>query len=309
MAGYIAGVLCRELTHQDWCVSIHGMDVKRPLYKYDKAEFRVMDINDPALGEWVRELRPEIFIHLAFIVDPIPDEKKMHMVNVHGTRHALEAAAAGGCRQVVVASSGTAYGVWPDNPVPLREDSPIRPHPRFQYANDKSQVEFICREFMAAHPETIVSVIRPCVVYGPLVNNYLSRLLTALPLIVGIREFDPPLQFIHEDDVAGGIIAIIEKEARGAFNFAPPDTIRVREAVAMTRKPALYLPAKLAEVLIGFSWKLQLPFLKVPASFLDFLRYPWVLESSRLREEVGYKFKYSTRETVEIMLRAKGVIE
>ena len=308
MGGYIAGVLCRELTHVDWCGRVYGMDVKKPLAKFGKAEFRQMDINDPELVSWVAELKPDIFIHLAFIVDPIPDEAKMNRVNVEGTRNALAAAVAGGSRQVLVASSGTAYGVWPDNPVPLTEASAIRPHPTFKYARDKSEVEFLCREFMAQHPEVLMSVIRPCVVYGPLVNNYLSNLLTGLPLIMGIRGYDPPLQFIHEDDVAGGIIALLEREARGPFNFAPPDTLTVREAVALTKKPALYLPEKLAEVLIDASWRLQLPLLKAPPSFVDFLRYPWVLDSTRLRDEVGYKFRYSTRETVEIMLRAKGVI-
>jgi UDP-glucose 4-epimerase len=308
LGGYLAGVLCRELEHRDWCGRIYGMDVKAPLSKYAKAEFRKMDINAPELAAWVGELKPDIFIHLAFIVDPIPDEKLMEKVNVEGTRSALAAAAGAGCRQVLVASSGTAYGVWPDNPVPLREDSPIRAHPTFKYANDKSTVERLCREFGEAHPEVILSVIRPAVVYGPLVNNYLSALLTSMPIIMGIREYAPPLQFIHEDDVAGAIIMILEKEGRGPFNLAPPDTVRVREAVALTKKPALYLPGKLAELLIDVSWRLRLPFLNAPPSFVDFLRYPWVLDSTRLRDELGYVFRYSTRETLEIMLRAKKVI-
>ena len=95
----------------------------------------------------------------------------MHRINVGGTRSVLEAASQAGTPQVLVASSGTAYGAWPDNPVPLKEDHPIRPHPHFCYANDKSQVEFLCRDFMKNHPDIITGIIRPCVVYGRLVNN------------------------------------------------------------------------------------------------------------------------------------------
>jgi len=307
MGGYIAGVLCRRLSHTAWCERFYGMDVKAPLAKYDQGEFRKMDINAPALVEWVREIKPDVLIHLAFIVDPIPDDALMHRVNVDGTKNALRAAAEAGVPQVLVASSGTAYGVWPDNPVPLKETDEIRPHPTFTYANDKSQVEFLCRDFMREHPDVVMAVIRPCVVYGPLVNNYLSGLLT-IPIVTGPRDHNPPLQFVHEEDVAGAIVAILEKGARGAFNIAPPDTITLHEAMAMTRRPSVFLPDWLLTALVKIAWKLQLPLVRAPHSLLDFMRWPWVLDSTRLREEVGYRFRYSTRETVEIMLRAKKIL-
>ncbi len=308
MGGYIAGRLCALLDRTDWCESVHGMDVKKPLYKWEKAEFRKMDINSPGLIDWIGELKPDVVAHLAFIVDPIPDEKLMERVNVDGTRNALEACARAGVPKALVASSGTAYGAWPDNPTPLTEDDPIRPHPGFKYANDKSRVEFICREFMDAHPETIMSVIRPCVVYGPLVNNYLSALLT-MPVVTGPSHYNPPLQFVHEDDVARAIVTIIEKDGRGPYNVAPPDYIRLREAMKLTGRPSIRLPERGLEIMLGISWRLGLPLVNAPPSLLDFLRYPWVMDSSRLQKELGFEFRYSTRETVEIMLRAKGVIE
>ncbi len=308
MGGYLAGVLCRELERLDWVESIHGMDVKKPLYKFRRAEFRTMDINSPDLVSWVRELRPDVFIHLAFIVDPVPDEDLMRRVNVEGTRNALAAAEASGAAKVMVASSGTAYGVWPDNPVPLKETDAIRAHPTFRYANDKSQVESLCAEWGKAHPDVIMSVIRPCVVYGPLVNNYLSNLFN-MAVVTVLKDYNPPLQFVHEDDVAGAIVAILEKEGKGAFNVAPSDYVTVRESVEISGKPSIFLPEWVIEPLVKLSWKLQLPILKAPPSFLDFMRYPWVMSNERLTGELGYEFRYSTRETLEIMLRAKGIIE
>ncbi len=308
MGGYIAGALCKRLDHLDWCQRVFGMDVKKPLYKFDKAEFREMDINDPGLVEWVCEIRPDMFVHLAFIVDPIPDEALMEKVNVQGTRNALRAAAEAKVPQVLVASSGTAYGVWPDNPVPLKESDPIRPHPTFKYANDKSQVEFICQEFIKEHPDTITSIIRPCVVYGPLVNNYLGDLLTMLVPVVP-RGYNPPLQFVHEDDVARAIIAILEKQGKGPFNVAPPDAVTLQEAVELTQRFSVRLPLALLKRLVGLAWRLQLPVMKAPPSLLDFMRWPWVLDSTRLREELGFGFRYSSKETLEILLRAKRVLE
>jgi len=307
MGGYIASRLCTRLDHLDWCDSFHGMDVKKPLYKWDKGEFRKMDINSPDLAEWVKEISPDVLIHLAFIVDPIPDEDLMHRINVDGTKNALDAALAGGVSQLMVASSGTAYGVWPDNPVPLTEADPLRAHPQFQYAREKTEIDLMCQKFMEEHPEITMSIIRPCVVYGPLVNNYLSGLLST-PVVAVPRNFNPDLQFVHEDDVAGAITAIIEKQGTGAFNVAPADTITLMEAAELTGRPIIRLPEKMMEAVIGLTWKLQLPFVNAPPSLLDFMRWPWVLDNSRLTKDLGYRFRYSTRETVEIMLRAKRII-
>ncbi len=309
MGGYLAGVLCRELDHADWCESVAGMDVKPPLYKYDKAEFRTMDVNAPELARWVAEFKPDVMAHLAFILKPTPDDALMERVNVDGTANVLKAAEAAGVRQALVASSGTAYGAWPDNPVPLKETDELRPSREFKYSADKGRVEELCREHAERCPESLVSVIRPCVVYGPLVNNFLSDLITKFPLAPGLKGYGPPLQFIHEDDVARGIMMMIERDAVGAYNFAPSDYVTMSEVVAMAGKRSLSLPDSLVEPLLGFNWRHQLSEFQLPPSFLEFMRYPWVLDNSKLTDELGYEFRYSTRETVEIMLRAKGVVE
>lgn len=308
MSGYIGGCLCRELDYKDWCGSVYGMDVKKPLAKYDKAEFRQMDINDPALVEWVKEVAPDIFVHLAYIVDSVADDNLMRRVNVDGTRNALKAAGEAKVPQVMVFSSGTAYGAWPDNPVPLQETDPIRANPGFKYAAGKREAEGMCQQFMRDNPEVIVSILRPCVVYGPLVNNYISDLLT-MPVAVGLREHDPPLQFVHEDDVTGAILTILEKKASGPFNLAPPDTLTMREVIEISKKRSLLLPERLMEVILKVLWSFKSPRNHLPPSFLDYMRYPWIMDSSRLIDELGFEFRYSTKETVEIMLRAKRVIE
>ena len=62
----------------------------------------------------------------------------MYDVDVNGTHNVLEAAAAAGTGQVLVTSS-TAYGAFPDNPVPLTEDDPVRGVAGFSYARDKTE--------------------------------------------------------------------------------------------------------------------------------------------------------------------------
>jgi UDP-glucose 4-epimerase len=308
VSGYLGRALCRALDQTSWCARVDGLDVRAPQERFDKLRFRRLDINDPGLDDYLAARAPDVVVHLAFVLNPIHDEALMRRINVDGTRRLLEATARAGTRQVMIASSGTAYGAWPDNPVPLKESDPIRPHPTFQYAREKAELEGLYQRQMEAHPEVVFSVIRPCVIYGPQVDNYLSGLLTALPVVVGLVGFEPPLQFVHDDDVARAIITIIEQQGRGAFNIAPPDTLPMSEALGLAGKPVLRLPAPLLAALLDLIWRLRLPLLGAPAPLLDFLRYPWVLDSSRLTEELGFTFQHSSREALAIMLRAKGML-
>ena len=50
----------------------------------------------------------------------------MYDIDVNGTQAVLQAASEAGVKQVLVTSSATAYGAWPDNPEPIAEDWPVR---------------------------------------------------------------------------------------------------------------------------------------------------------------------------------------
>ena len=307
MSGYIGTCLCRELDRLDWCKRFYGMDIRKPLYKFDNGEFRKMDINDPGLADWVREIKPDIMLHLAYILEQSHDLKLMHRVNYDGSINALKAAAEAGVPQVLAMSSGTAYGAWPDNPVPLKEENEARPNPGFYYAVDKGRMEVVCRKFMNDHPDVILAVMRPCVVYGPNVNNYLSRLLEN-PIVPSIYGHNPPLQFVHEDDVVRGLIHVLVKKAKGFINLAPPDTVTLLEVIGLSKKIRIPFPYWFAEPMVDIFWKLRLPRVDFSSGFIDYIRYPWVLDAGRLCDELGFKYRYSTRETVEIMLRAKQIL-
>ena len=109
-------------------------------------------------------------------------------------------------------------------------------------------------------------------------------------------------------ELARAMIAIFEQDARGPFNIAPPDTITMEETLHSAGKPVVRLPEWLLDPLADFLWKRRLNVLGAPASFLDFLRYPWVLDPGRLTHELGFEFRYSSREALVAMLRAKGVL-
>ena len=77
------------------------------------------------------------------MLNPIRDEQTMYDIDVNGTQNVLDAASAAGVPHLLVASSTTAYGAWPDNPVPLTEDDPVRGMPNYEYARDKTEIDRI----------------------------------------------------------------------------------------------------------------------------------------------------------------------
>ena len=263
-----------------------------------------MDMNSANLADLLMDLQPDVLIHLAFIVNPIHNEKHMSRVNIDGTENILNATEAAGVSQIMVASSGTAYGAWPDNPVPLKETDPIREHSTFRYAKDKAVVEDMCARYMERNPDSVLSIIRPCIVYGKNVDNYISYIFT-LPLVPQIIGHDTAQQFVHEDDVTGSMLAILQEEGRGAFNLAPDDTILMSEVVKKSGKASISLPFVFAKIGAKLLWLLRFPMLSFPPSFIDYVCFPWVLDNTRIQDEMGYTFKYSSSETLDIMLDSR----
>jgi UDP-glucose 4-epimerase len=250
--------------------------------------------------------RPEVFVHLAFLLNPIRDEALMYDIDVNGTHSVLWAASEAGVRQVLVTSSAVAYGAFPDNPRPITEAWPVRGAPDFSYARDKSESDRVCQLWAAEHPDRVMTIVRPCIVYGPKVDNYLSRTWSEarfVPLIDGV---DEEFQLVHEDDLVEALVALLDARASGAFNVAADGTLGRRQAAAQLGLQVRELKMETARRLLGVAWRLRLPGVEAPPGSLAFLRYPWVVSNERLKAETGWRPSMETREVFELTMRAKG---
>ena len=301
--GYISRQLILFLDKQDWCRKILGTDIVEPVIDSAKLEFHNCDIRDPMLLDFWKGRGVDTLVHLAFVVDPIHDEKKMYDVNVNGTLNVLRICEELNIGHIIVTSSGTAYGAWPDNPPSLREDDPIRIFPpTFNYAHHKGLIEGQCAEFITQHPDIIFNIVRPCVVYGPNTDNYLSRYLKNLPAVFLPDGCDPGIQFVHEDDVARLFALLIEQKIPGAFNVAGDGTIKMSEVGALVGKKSLKIPGGLYRALIWLLWHLRIKIVETPPGMLDYISYPWVLDTTRAKDQLGWQPRYSSREALRIML-------
>jgi UDP-glucose 4-epimerase len=304
--GYIGQRVIEHLNRFDGCSRILGTDLREPDIRSDKLVFLKKDIRDPSLADLWRKQGVNALVHLAFIVNPMQDEKAMYDINVNGTQNVLSICEKLKIPHVIAASSGTAYGAWPDNPPRLREDDPIRVFPpTMSYAHHKGLNEERFSEFSRRNPGVIFNAVRPSIVYGPHVDNYLSRFLKRMPFLPLADGCDPEFQLVHEDDVARLFLLLIERKVPGPFNVAGSGVLRLSELAAMVGKKALAVPRRILVPLLGLLWRANL-LVEAPAGMVDFMAYPWVLDIGRARDLLGFEPEYSTEQTARIMFETHG---
>jgi UDP-glucose 4-epimerase len=304
-SGYIGSRLVDLLERREDTEKIVICDVAPPKGYRPHTEFEKVDVRDrDAVRGVLDRVRPDVLVHLAFILNPSHDEHFAYNVDVNGTHNVLEAASRAGTQQVLVTTSGVAYGAFPDNPVPLTEEDPVRGVANFSYARDKTESDRLCQLWALNHPERVMTIVRPCIVFGPNVDNYLVRLWTKQPFAIDTGTIDRDIQFVHEDDVVEGITALLLGRHAGAYNVSGDGLMTNRECAELIgskiRKMPLWAYRRLARTM----WKLRQA--EAPPGAIEFALHPWLLSNEKLKRTTGWAPKYSSRETFEITMRAHG---
>ncbi len=281
-----------------------------------RTEYRQGDVLDREAVAGLME-GADVAVHLAFIIFGSPAETRA--VNLQGSRNVFEAAVAAGVRRLVYTSSVAAYGFHKDNPVPLTEDVPARGSDQFQYSAQKAELERELRRITGGTAIEVV-VLRPCIVGGPrapaLINQMrsaaalgadlplLRRVISAVPgLTPVIPDSGVPLQLVHHDDVARAVrAAVVRPEAAGIYNLAGSGEITIGDVAhalgwRSVRVPRLAVAA-LAEVLP------RIPGVPAQAEWIAALREPVVMDTRRARRGLGWRPRFTTRETLTTMIDA-----
>ncbi len=308
-SGYIGGRLTELLVKRDETERVVNVDVRAPAVPWPKTEFVSGDVRDRArIRELLEREQPDALIHLAFLLNPIRDEGRMYDIDVNGTLSVLWAASDAGVEHVLVTSSASAYGAWPDNPVPIAEDHPVRGQPDFSYARDKAEADRLSQLWAADHPDRVMTIVRPTIVFGPNVDNYISRSweISFMPIMDGV---EAELQLVHEDDVVSALTSLLDEKAAGAFNLTADGTMTWRESAELVGLKTREMSFKTVYRIYSWAWKLHAPNVESPAGNLHFLHHPWIVSNEKLKATTGWEPQYDTRQTFELTMRAKGLME
>lgn len=303
VSGYLGQRLVVALANDPAVERIVGLDVRPPRSQPDKLSFVEMDVRDPAIGELFRQAGVTALLHLAFIVQAIHDERLMYDVNVRGTANVLRAAVGSAIRQILIPSSYTVYGAWPDNPPQLTEEAPLRPSPGHAYGAHKAAVERLCDDFAAEHPHIGVTRLRAAVIMGQSCDNGLGWALRRAPFLPVFAGRGSAVQFVHEDDLVAACLAALHQGARGVYNIGGEGSLPWGEIVRRAGKVGLVLPGPLWHGLIALLWWLRVPGLSSPGE-LPLIRHRLVVSSEKARRELGWRPRYSTASALESFLRS-----
>lgn len=301
ISGYIGSRLLSRLDEIPSVGKIVGIDMKPPTKRPGKLWFYCREVVQP-LGDIFVENEVDSAIHLAFVLKPTHNKKGARQVDIGGLSHFLDACRQARVKHILYLSSHTVYGAYPDNPVPIKEDVPLRPLIGFQYSWDKVEAERILADFAASHRDVCLTILRSCPVIGPNAGNSVVASMFR-PLMIQIAGFDPPLQFVHEADLVELMVMMLVQKKAGIFNVAGDGELRYTELAKLCGKRTVILPDKLLHLLMVFSWTLRLQS-ESPPSGLEFIKYPPVVSTEKLKRETGFQFGYSSKEAVISFLSA-----
>jgi nucleoside-diphosphate-sugar epimerase len=299
-AGLVGRHLLPALADHPAVEGVVGLDVREPDRRPKAVGFHRVDIAGTPLRPVLEGV--DVVVHLAGVVDPVPDEKLMARVNVEGTRHVLEEAAAVGVRRIVRISNAAVYGAWPDNPVPLTEDATLRPNARFSPAVQGAEVERLLAAWRADHPDVTVTTLRAApVVGGDGSERLLARLLLGRPQL-RVRGAAPPVQVVHVSDLVSALVLAATTDLPGVHNVAADGWLdaEARRALFPTRVPAL--PADRLERVLARAWELGIG--DIPPGIVPYLQYPVVLDNAKLRA-TGWAPQVSNVDAIREALAAR----
>lgn len=280
---------------------IIAIDLRPPEHLLPKVHFHRVDLTRPSADQELADIllveRTEAIVHLAFFGDAIANASYAHELEVIGTLHVLTAAAAAKIPRLVVRSTTAVYGAHPKNPSLIREDSRIRGAPGSRFVSDKVEAEKQVRRYAEEHPETAVAILRFAPILGPGARNLFSRYLSrgVAPTLAG---FDPLMQAVHPDDAVDALALALRSGAAGVFNVAGPGVLPISAALRLRGTVAVPLPHRLAEAALRAMRGMGLGY-ALPASMLDFLRYPVVTDTTFAQRTLGFHPRHGTLDAVQ----------
>ncbi len=301
-AGYVGSLLLRRIAQQrELFARVTALDVRPPTEAIilPGIDYVVGDIRDDSLERELHTNPVDTVVHLASIVTPTKQMTRAfaYSVDVEGTQNVLRACVGAKVGQVIVTSSGAAYGYHADNPPLLSEDDALRGNPEFAYSDHKRRVEEMLAEYRGEHPELRQLVFRVCTILGEKTDNQITDIFRK-PVIVGVAGTETPFVFIWDQDLVECILKGVLEKAEGVYNVAGDGQVSLRQAARQLGKPYLSIPPSLLRGALWLFHKAGIS--QYGPEQINFLRYRPVLANGRLKSRFGYAPRFSSHESFEL---------
>ena len=201
---------------------------------------------------------------------------------IEDTPHWIQACRLAGVRQMVYLSDVRVYGIKPENPVPLTEQSNAVPARRHRHLLESESA--LHEALNAGNPGGMtITVLRTAMTVGPNGSTPATNdLISPKSLGGGNRNF--PLQFLHQQDLARAVDQAIAKRVGGVFNLASTGVISSQTAAELfygQRKGNGRQRRSSGE-----------------SRGVNLAKCSLILSSTKFKQAAGFEFQYSSEQAV-----------
>jgi len=293
ISGRLGRIVARRLHHElDW--QIVGLDRRAMPGRPKDIEHHQVDLRSKKARDVFRAGDVDALIHLGVMHDPRARPAEIYSWNIAGTTKLLEYCQAYRVPKVVLLSSANVYGPRPDNPQFLTEDAPLLAAQRFPQMRDLVEIDHLVSTFLWRAQSIETVILRAVHIVGPVHNapsNYLR--IERPPVLLG---FDPMVQLIHYQDTADAIVAALVPGRRGIYNIVGPGEVPLSAVLTELGREPVRIPHPVARPLLQVAFRLGIS--SFPVAELDFIRYVCMVDGRRAAAELGFRPRFSLRETI-----------
>ncbi|MBK9229677.1 MAG: NAD-dependent epimerase/dehydratase family protein [Anaerolineae bacterium] len=275
--------LLRLLDADPAVTRIVALDTQPPSLQSPKLKFFEADSQGP-LRSGLEKYKVTRVVHLDLLC-AAPTEAALRRHNVGGSVSFLTAClAAQTVEMAILLSSTLVYGGQPGDPIPVREDAPLRPH-ALPFAQHCQEIERQCQTYRDRYPQMKINVARLAPVTGAQPEHFVWQGLRTPAAALG--QINPALQFVHVEDAARALHSLIGSDASDTYNIAADDSISLREAWQQlgTRPPGL------GAALLQLAQRL-------PAGQLETWRSGWLAHNGKFKQAFDFTYRYTSAQAL-----------
>ncbi|BAX90883.1 hypothetical protein MSG_00719 [Mycobacterium shigaense] len=308
---FLGGYLTARLAQNPLINTVIAVDAIAPskdmLRRMGRAEFVRADIRNPFIAKVIRNGGVDTVVHAAAAsyAPRSGGTAALKELNVMGAMQLFAACQkAPSVRRVVLKSTSEVYGSSPHDPVMFTEDSTSRRPIRGGFAKDSLDIEGYARGLGRRRPDIAVTILRLANMIGPAMDTTLSRYLAG-PIVPTMFGRDARLQLLHEQDALGALERAAMAGKAGTFNIGGDGIIMLSQAIRRSGRIPLPVP--------GFGvWALDSlrranRYTEINRAQFDYLSFGRVMDTTRMRSELGYQPKWTTAEAFDDYVRGRGL--
>lgn len=304
--GFLGGHLVAKLAAEPGVDGVVALDAVTPTAELRRrmrdAEFVRIDPQNPLMSKVIaqRDVRTVIHVGVSSRVKGM-GRAAVKERNVLGSLQVVAACRnTESVRRVIFKSSTCVYGSSSSDPAMFTEQRPTQRHAG-GVAQDLLDVEGYLRGLRRLRPEVDVTVLRMADVVGRWSSSSLGAVLR-LPIAPTVMGFDPRIQLLHEDDALAVLVHTALAGPAGTFNVAGDGIVPLSAMIARAGHIPLPIPGFLypsvAKPLTGS--------VHLGTSDTDFMRFGRCVDTTAMREVLGFEPRWTTAEALEYVLEHLG---